>query len=442
MLIILTEHITARIEYTCLILFGTILQTDFKVVQYSGSSFPEELNADNAFIVYNEDRLSAGGINIPPSGLLIETGAKPQNIEFNAGLTKLYFNNRQYEGFDFDFDVFSAAFYLITSYELYANPVFDEHGRYDEKQFLTFKNHAHRLPLLHIWAEELWIKIEGKYPSQVRKKREFTYKISFDIDSPYLFRGKGIALQTAGVLKNALLMHWKQVVLYLKIAIGKKDPYDVYDYILSLCSKEELLFFFLLDRHTPNDTRYKYNNKQYRRLIAKIAGMDIKTGIHPSYNSFLNEKMIGFEKGKLDEITEAKTDMARMHFLKYRLPETYVYLEENGILHDYTACPVQRPGFKNFIARPFLWFNLAENKITDLIIHPTMVMDRTLEAYMEINAEKAFDIIKEYIDITVRYGGEFIPLFHNSTLSESEEWKGWRRVFEKTVRYLRNKTNE
>jgi len=441
MLIILAEHITPRVEYICHILFGTILRSDFKILQNSGSTLPEGYK-DDAILVYNENKPSVSGIHIPLCGLLSETGIKPQNAEFDSDLTKLYFNNKQYEGFDFDFDVLSAAFYLITSYELYANPVFDEHGRYDENNYFTFKNNAHKLPLLNIWAEELWTKIVEKYPLQVRKKHKFTYKISFDIDSPYLFRGKGIELQTAGLLKNALLMRWKQAALYLKIATGQKDPYDVYDYILSLCTKEELLFFFLFDRHSLHDTRYTYNNKQYRRLIAKIAGLGIKTGIHPSYNSYLDEKMIGFEKGKLEEITKAKTDMARMHFLKYRLPETYLYLVENGILHDYTACPVKRPGFKNFIARSFLWFNLAENRTTKLTIHPTMVMDRTLESYMKMDANKAFDVLKEYIDLTAQYGGEFIPLFHNSTLSELDEWRGWRQVFEKTVRYLHIKTNE
>jgi len=32
-------------------------------------------------------------------------------------------------------------------------------------------------------------------------------------------------------------------------------------------------------------------------------------------------------------------------------------------------------------------------------------------------------------------------LWHNSTLSEWKEWKGWRSVFEKSVNYLKQKVN-
>jgi hypothetical protein len=63
-------------------------------------------------------------------------------------------------------------------------------------------------------------------------------------------------------------------------------------------------------------------------------------------------------------------------------------------------------------------------------------MDRSLQKYMGLSPEAAFEEIKSLIDTTYRYHGVFTILFHNSSLSEIEEWKGWKTIFTKTIEYL------
>ena len=66
-------------------------------------------------------------------------------------------------------------------------------------------------------------------------------------------------------------------------------------------------------------------------------------------------------------------------------------------------------------------------------------MDRSLQQYIHLSPEKALVEIKKIIDITFEFNGLFTILFHNDSLSETAEWKGWKMVFEKTMMYLSDK---
>ena len=55
----------------------------------------------------------------------------------------------------------------------------------------------HRHPVLHRYAEDLWKILKEKNPMLHRKSRWFSYKITFDIDEPYSFKGKSMGRMTA-----------------------------------------------------------------------------------------------------------------------------------------------------------------------------------------------------------------------------------------------------
>jgi hypothetical protein len=46
------------------------------------------------------------------------------------------------------------------------------------------------------------------------------------------------------------------------------------------------------------------------------------------------------------------------------------------------------------------------------------------------NPEQALDLIKSFLSKVKKTGGIFIPLWHNSSLCDEGEWKGWRDVYE------------
>jgi len=60
-------------------------------------------------------------------------------------------------------------------------------------------------------------------------------------------------------------------------------------------------------------------------------------------------------------------------------------------------------------------------------------MDTTFTQYKHLNAEQALEEIREIMKYVEEAGGTFISLWHNSSLTETGEWKGWRKVFETVI---------
>ena len=78
------------------------------------------------------------------------------------------------------------------------------------------------------------------------------------------------------------------------------------------------------------DKNPSFKNKKFRQLIKAISTKAI-VGLHPSYASNKNKKLIAFEKNKLEQITEKPITASRQHYLKLKLPDTYNNLISNNI---------------------------------------------------------------------------------------------------------------
>ena len=112
------------------------------------------------------------------------------------------------------------------------------------------------------------------------------------------------------------------------------------------------------------------------------------------------------------------------------MPDTYQNLLNLGIGEDHTMGYSSQTGFRAGIARPFYFYDLVREKPTLLRIVPFQVMDRTLLTYLKLTPDEACKEF-EYYTITIKsVGGQFVSLWHNTSLSNYEEWSGWKKVFE------------
>ena len=124
---------------------------------------------------------------------------------------------------------------------------------------------------------------------------------------------------------------------------------------------------------------------------------------------------------------------SRQHFLILKFPETYRRLIESGITADYSMGYSSKTGFRAGIGRSYNYFDLMDNQETNLRIFPFQIMDRTLLSYMKLSPDEAIKEFEHYTGIIRNVGGEFICLWHNDSLSDRGEWKGWKRVFKKVI---------
>ncbi|MCX6350603.1 MAG: polysaccharide deacetylase family protein [Bacteroidetes bacterium] len=445
MIVIATENKSARLEYIASVLFDGILKVDYMVIGLSEINSTMGRYPASSLIYYlKENPYGLGDTVIPNEGLLDEETISPKVVKFEEGeLLRLHFTAQPKTNFTFGFDIFSAAFYLLTEYEKYTSPKMDKHGRYKWNSYEVYKKNYHQQPLLEVYAQHILKLLKDKNPLLPEAGNNyFDYKITIDIDNPYLFKGKSKKILKGGILKDILFMRFANLKARLKFMEDSKDPYDVYDFIDANFPKKKTHFFFLCDGNSGHDGRYKATQPLYKNLIQRIA-KKYEVGVHPSYNSATNAGMIKQQKELLEEVTSKPITTARMHFVKYKLPDTFHHLLAAGITDDYSICNYSSVGFPTFIARPYLWFDLVANKQTTLTIHPAFVMDRTMLSYLQQSPNEALETFKIYLQRCFRYAGTFTFIMHNEALSNHAEWEGWRDVIMQMIYELKQlKTEE
>ena len=92
------------------------------------------------------------------------------------------------------------------------------------------------------------------------------------------------------------------------------------------------------------------------------------------------------------------------------------------------------PGFRAGIAIPFPFFDLTTNESTSLMIHPVTLMDVTMKDHLRLSREKSLELISRMIRKTKAVNGEFVSLWHNESLGDTDRWQGWRKVYEEMVK--------
>ncbi|HMG67195.1 MAG TPA: hypothetical protein VK588_05890, partial [Chitinophagaceae bacterium] len=109
------------------------------------------LSYAGAKLNYSNERFSKGEFYIQPHPLLFETGIHDQEIKrFDYSGKPAFF---QTSG-DFPFDIFAAAFFLISRYEEYLLFQPDKFGRFPFQGSLAFRENFLDSPLINYWLED------------------------------------------------------------------------------------------------------------------------------------------------------------------------------------------------------------------------------------------------------------------------------------------------
>ena len=384
-------------------------------------------------INYSEEKL-AGSFRINPVGLLFDTGVRSQQIIMSEwkGLSVFFQSTADA---DLPFDIFAATFYLVARYEEYLEFQPDEYGRFRSSDSLAFRNGFLNIPVVDLWAKEFAKSLVKKFQVLTFKRNEYNAILTFDIDEPFAYLGKGMIGNIGGFIHDIASKSGKASQRLGCLARGEKDPYEVFDYLTGSCDriKLETKFFFPVGNHSGYDKNPSWKNSDYRGLINRIAEK-YKTGLHPSFKASTDSKVLNTEHQRLRVIHGKDCILSRFHFLKIAMPVSYRNINNAGIKEDYSMGYPDEPGFRAGLARPFRFYDVAEEKMTDLRIFPFEVMDVTLAGYKKMNAGTAKDVISNLIMQTRKAGGLFISIWHNTSLLDTPECREWREVFEFTLK--------
>jgi hypothetical protein len=369
------------------------------------------------------------------NGLLFESIIKARELrhfQYEGGIVFFPVLNKYSS---LPFDLFAASFYLVSRFEEYLPHLRDSHNRFLAAGSDAYQQGYLHKPLVNIWSFRLKEILEKWFPQLQFKLPEYKFIPTIDVDAAYAIKNKGLTRAIGGLGKALQNRDYRELRHRIRVLSGiEHDPFDTFDLQMQLQKKYGYnpIYFILLADYGLNDKNIPHSNRYFRSLINYLSDY-AEIGIHPSYASSLQPSLIVMETARLAKILKLEVIHSRQHFLKLTLPDTYRNLINNDILHDYTMGYAEIHGFRASICTPFPFFDLDQDMATTLMIHPFTVMDGTLKDYMKLSTGKATDVINELIHEIKKVGGTFIPLWHNSSLNDEGEWKGWLDVYTRMV---------
>src|SRR5689334_17643852 len=242
-MILFSENITNRLRYACDFIGNEILNEPIHVT----SNKSDFSSSKEARINYSRQGITEKELHIVPHTILFESDIKPQQIQ-----CKLINGNKAFfasnDG-NFPFDIFAAAFYLLSRYEEYLPHEKDEYGRFWHKQSLAWREGFLHLPLVNIWLEDLKSYLRDKFPSLQFHRKTFKFIPTYDIDIAWKYKHKGWVRNVGGGVKSAMNGKWSLVNERIAVlSNNRKDPFESYEWLdaLHLYCRMKPYYFFLL----------------------------------------------------------------------------------------------------------------------------------------------------------------------------------------------------
>jgi hypothetical protein len=348
---------------------------------------------------------------------------------------KIFFQTS--EKSDIPFDIFAASFYLISRYEEYLPFSADQHGRFEANQSLAFKHGFLYDPIVDQWVYAFVEMLKNKFYGFVIPEKKFTYVPTIDIDNAYAYLYKGAVRTIGAAMRDLFRLDVNENIKRFQALAGEKDPFDTYSYIDSMHAQYGVspIWFFLVGNYNEFDKNLPVENEDFQALIHEISKR-AEIAIHPSYESNKSFEQLKSEYDYLSEVTGKPITKSRQHFLKLLFTETYQNLLKLGVKEDYTLGYASDVGFRAGTCTPFMFYDLYNERETDLRIFPFQVMDVTLNQYLKLSVEEAEKRIEEIINKIKAVNGTFITLWHNESLSDHGHWKGWEPVYKKMLEII------
>jgi len=430
-MLLYAAHITSRLRY----IVDFISKELFDEAITLTSDKEAYARYPQARLNYSDTVLCDDDFFIRSTPLLFQSGIEPQSIEcWELNYHKAFFPT---EG-DFPFDIFAASFYLISRYEEYLPHEKDEYGRYAYTGSLAHREGFLNMPLVNIWLQEFKKALARKYPDLSFRYPTFKFIPTYDIDMAFSYLHKGGKRNMAGLLRSLIKGEWGQVAERLRVLRGRqKDPFDAYEWLDSLhlyCRMRAYYFFLVADRPRGLDKNISPDRKVMQELVHYYASGTHRVGLHPSWQSGDQEMLLKEEMEWMECMTEQPVTRSRQHYIRFTLPGTYRRLLQHGIRQDFSMGYGSINGFRASVASSFYWYDLENERTTELRIFPFCFMDANAYYEQKFTAGQAMHELMHYYRLIRKVNGLMVTIWHNSFLGSDPQFAGWREVYETFLR--------
>lgn len=407
MISVFTEHITSRLTFVLDFCFAQ------KGFEYQYVTDPASWSKIKSVRINYSKLALPSEIAITPHAILFEDTIR-DGIKLSADGGKILIDNSD--------DPFAIIFRCLTRYEEYLPNERDEHDRFKAKNAELIKLNLNNKPVCDILNKEIWEKLGLDY--SIIEKR-FECVPSFDIDVAWAYKNRKFIRSIGAGIKG------KNLGQRLRVLVGKeKDPYDTYSYIAEVSARvNRIICFAHVGDWGKFDKNIHWKNFAYQSLIRGLnttGGM----GIHPSYESHLNAEKLEEEISRLEQIVGHEIVKSRQHFLRLRIPESYQMMVKHSIQRDFTMGWAEETGFRAGTSFPFYFFDLTKNVQEYILIFPFAYMDGVLKDQKKLSPDQAKQKVEQLINEIKKVGGVLMCIWHNSSINDAGEWKGWKEVLD------------
>lgn len=339
------------------------------------------------------------------------------------------------------YDILTPSYVLISRYEefnVFALGLvdYDKHDRIPFEGTLAYKYGLVEIPLVDEYAMLLREWLCFHFPDRFEAV-PCTPRIvpTHDIDILYRFTSRFQAMKS--IFGRDLLINRDMAMVkqsWQEYREWKSDDFeDPYiQAIMELAAKEhgaglEPVFFFKALHDGEYDATYDIRDVRLQRIWEHLDNKQGIVGLHGSYRSADVIGLLREEHERLHDLLARfgrKVTCSRQHYLRTFFsddPNSLDLWREAGITDDYTLGFAERCGFRCGTCHPYPLYDVRNDKVTDIIEHPLIVMDGTLFDYMKLSVEDAHALTQRLKQRCFDVEGDFVILWHNHATTREFE---------------------
>jgi hypothetical protein len=331
-------------------------------------------------------------------------------------------------------DLFGSIFFLLSRYEEYVSPVRDAHGRFPATASLAQRAGFLWRPIVNEYLEVLWTCLMTLWPGLSRKARQSRIRPTCDVDSPFTcwarstrrtFRKAALDVVRSGDLKSAaaaLRLHHSH-----RRGRYEHDPLFNFEWIRAACesANRRATFYFIAGQsNLPIDGCYDLGEPVIRRLLRTLHESGHEIGLHGSYGTAENGKLLGQELQRLQRILheegiEQQNIGGRQHYLRWSPRMAAAQIDSVGLTHDSSLGFADSPGFRCGTCYEFPLFDLAGRRVLLARERPLIMMEQSIISPLYLGMGETPAALAMMLNLRQSaefYRGDFTFLWHNSSL--------------------------
>ena len=305
-------------------------------------------------------------------------------------------------------DLIYNTFFFISRAEEVINKQRDEHGRFAAAYSVLGERNRLMVPTLDEYARLVMKAVGLPLPPSGFSHIYLTH----DIDTIANYR------HLRGALGGLWRGEWRQVLRSWRDI--EYDPAYTFPWLVEQDNRVPLAEKIYFVKHSFGKgydyPQYNHHSPDAHRLRKFLEWNKVTIGWHSSY----------YGVGSIEQRSKRRDELSihRSHYLNCSI-ENMRKLVSLGITDDYTMGFADQAGFRLQTSRAVLWIDPERMQLTELVLHPLIIMDVTLSSknYMALDQVEATYVCQQLIDKVRMHNGDLCLLWHNTSINQTDYHK-------------------